>query len=157
MRRKDRELSTDQAMALLGEVTEGVLCLAADDQGYPCAVPMNAALIDGALVFHCAPEGEKLRALARDNRARFVAVLGSELCAEKLTTYYRSVIVKGRVSIPEGEAALQLVCEMTARLVGGAAAEYAPKAEGAAQRMKVLVMEIDEVTGKANEEKEGPT
>lgn len=46
MRRKDRELTQDTAREILAKGKYGVMALAGAD-GYPYAVPLHYALIDG--------------------------------------------------------------------------------------------------------------
>ena len=151
MRRKDRELNREEALRLLGIIKEGTLCLAAGEDGYPYAVPMNCALVDGALIFHGATKGEKRDIIERDNRARLVSVIGSSLVADKLTTHYECVIAKGRIEeISDRNEAIRLLCAMTGKLFGADPQSFAEKAEKGISVTNVWRMNIDEVTAKRN-------
>ena len=102
MRRKKQALSEQECTDVLQRVGWGVLGVQGDD-GYPYTVPLNYVLLDGHLYFHCAREGHKIDALERSDKASFCVVDRSELVPSEFTTYYRSVIVFGRLRIVEDQ------------------------------------------------------
>ncbi len=55
IRRRDRALDEVEALAILEKAEWGVLATV-DAEGWPYAVPMNHALVEGALLLHSALE-----------------------------------------------------------------------------------------------------
>lgn len=102
MRRKRQMLSEEDCMAVLGRATSGVLALMGDG-GYPYAVPLSYVYEDGKIYFHCAKEGHKLDAVRNCEKASFCVIDQDQIVPEKYTTYFRSVIVFGRIKILEDE------------------------------------------------------
>lgn len=98
MRRYRQKLSDEESVAILTRGSWGVLSLIGDD-GYPYGVPMNYVYRDGRLYFHGAKEGHKLDAMRREPKASFCVVDSDELIPEEYTTYFRSVILFGRMNI----------------------------------------------------------
>ena len=97
-----------EARALLDGATFGYLALAAGDDGYPLVVPVNFACLGDDIVLHGSPRGEKMRALARDDRATFSVARAyslipshfggrSDACAA--SQYFVSVVARGRVRL----------------------------------------------------------
>lgn len=66
VRRRDRLLSEQRATELIRIAEYGVLSMI-DEDGQPYAIPVNHVW-DGedSLYIHCAPEGKKLRAIAKE-------------------------------------------------------------------------------------------
>ena len=100
MRRKKQALDEQQCLDVLEHGEWGVLGVHGDD-GYPYSVPLNYVLHDGRLYFHSAREGHKIDALKRCDKASFCVVDRDELVASEFTTYFRSVIVFGRLRVVE--------------------------------------------------------
>lgn len=113
MRRTGQHMTPEEIEAVLTNSTSGVLALSGDD-GYPYAVPLSHVYHNGALYFHCATEGHKIDAVKRSEKASFCVVEQDLLVPEEYTTYFRSVIVFGKVSIvqdePELISAMQALC-----------------------------------------------
>lgn len=94
VRRQDRLLPEPAANALLQHCEYGVLSMVSEtNTGY--GIPLNYVLEEDHIYFHCAPEGEKLCALARNSHVSFCVVGASRVIPDKFTTAYASVIVKG--------------------------------------------------------------
>jgi hypothetical protein len=98
MRRKAQQLSNEEAIQILTSCTSGVLALSGDD-GYPYALPLSYAYEDGKLFFHFAPEGHKIDAIKKNDKASFCVTHTDEVIQAAFTTRYRSVIVFGRARI----------------------------------------------------------
>jgi len=94
MRRRDRALSEAEALQLLHEAEWGVLATV-DADGWPYAVPVNHAVVDGHLIIHCATVGHKLGNLAHSPKVSYCAVTDAETLPLELATRYASVIVFG--------------------------------------------------------------
>ena len=103
MRRNRQQLSREECERILGRCTSGVLALAGDG-GYPYAVPLSYVYADGAIIFHSAMQGHKVDAIRRDSRCSFCVIEQDEVKPAEFTTYFRSVIAFGRISILENTA-----------------------------------------------------
>ena len=102
MRRHRQQLSREECERILGRCTSGVLALTGDG-GYPYAVPLSYVYADGAIIFHSAVEGHKVDAIRRDSRCSFCVIEQDEIKPAEFTTYFRSVIVFGRIQILEND------------------------------------------------------
>jgi len=102
MRRKDREMTGEDALAALEGAKWGVLSTSAD--GIPYGVPVNYyySREENAIFFHCAPTGRKLNNINATSAVSFTAVLSETIIPEKFATLYKSVIVSGRASLVDG-------------------------------------------------------
>lgn len=109
MRRSRQELSREESIRILKEGTSGVLALHGDD-GYPYAVPISYAYDDGKLYFHGAKSGHKLDAVRSYPKASFCVIAQDKVVPEEYTTYFKSVIVFGRMRILE-EAEMQVAAK----------------------------------------------
>ena len=149
MRRSAQALGVDACREVLSRGTSGVLALLGDG-GWPYAVPMSYGLDGEKLYFHCAREGHKLDAIRREARASFCVVDRDEVVPEEYTTYFRSVIVFGRVRILEDEAQMRAAIELLAR-------RYFPQDSAENRRRAIerewaglcmLEMDIEHMSGK---------
>ena len=119
MRRNKQALSPAQCEAVLARGSSGVLAVSGDD-GYPYAVPLSYVYAGGRLYFHCAASGHKLDAVRRCHKASFCVIDQDRVVPEEYTTYFRSVIVFGKIRILEGE-------EEKRRAIEKLALKYAPE------------------------------
>lgn len=97
MRRFRQKLSDDECRQILESGKDGVLALSGDD-GYPYAVPLNYVYYNGAVYFHCAKSGHKIDAIKKCDKASFCVIAKDDIVGEKYTSYFKSVIVFGRIS-----------------------------------------------------------
>lgn len=102
MRRADRELGREDALAILEKAEYGVLSTLGED-GYPYGIPVSHVVVDGKLCFHCAVEGKKLQNLRYHPKVSFVAVGDTQVMPESFGTKFESTIVFGtaREAAPE--------------------------------------------------------
>lgn len=149
MRRKKQLLTLEETAAVLDRGTSGVLALSGDD-GYPYAVPISYVYYGSKLYFHCARSGHKLDAIRRSEQASFCVIDQDQIVPEEYTTYFRSVIVFGRIRILEETGEKWAAVEKLA-------VKYAPDStaddrEQAIRRewepLCVLEMTIEHMTGK---------
>jgi Predicted flavin-nucleotide-binding protein len=150
MRRCDREIPLNEALAVLDSAEYGVLSLV-DPQGKPYAVPVSFVRDDGRLIFHCAAEGRKLDCIRYQPIVTFCVVGRTKILPEQFTTEYESVLIEGIAEIIENEQQkindLLKLCE-----------KYVPDDSDAIEKMidqnlhRTVVVEIrmTSVTGKAN-------
>lgn len=153
MRRVRQQLDDATCLEILRQGTSGVLALCCAD-GYPYAVPLSYVYDQGRILFHCAPEGLKMEALAHCDKASFCVIGQDQVVPEKYTTAYQSVICFGviRQLRDEGEKVEAL------RMLGH---KYAPKESeqhlgqeisGSLKRTCVLELRIERMTGKQGRE-----
>ena len=99
MRRFKQQIPEEEAKRILREATNGVLCLV-DCDGRPYGVPMSF-IYDGSrsIYFHCALSGRKIECIKQNPDACFTIIDQDEIHPEEFTTYFRSVIAEGTISI----------------------------------------------------------
>lgn len=102
MRRKKQALSKEVCERILKDGKTGVLVLLGDDD-YPYAVPLNYSYESGKLYFHCAKSGHKIDAVKKCSKASFCVIAQDDIVPQEFTTYFRSVIVFGKVRIVSDE------------------------------------------------------
>lgn len=96
LRRKDRAITNDEAIAILNRAEYGVLSTVSPD-GKPYGVPLNFCIVDHCIYFHCAIEGQKLDNIEKNKSVSFCTVEDIEILSDKFATKYESVIVSGEV------------------------------------------------------------
>lgn len=154
MRRKDRELSPQDARTVLEQSEYGFLATVNED-GSPYCVPMNGVLVGDVLYFHGAKAGQKLDNLRRDGRACFSAVLSAENQPAEFTFLYASCVATGVLceiaDEAERMAAIRAICQKySAEYVDTDAYTRTLKSMPA---LVLFKLEIETLTGKANKGK----
>jgi len=148
VRRQDRLLDEADARRLLRSAEFGVLSMCDGDGAY--GVPLNFVW-DGAdsLYVHCAPEGRKLRALARNPRVSFCVVGRTHLLPSKFTTEYESVVLTGTavtgLSDEEKHRALTLLLRKLSPDDTVIGEKYAEKSF---HRVEIIRIDVSEWSGK---------
>ncbi len=102
MRRDDRALSEEGALAILEKGEYGVLSTVSES-GAPHGIPLNYCVINGNIYFHCAMEGYKLDNIAAHPSVSFCVVGNTQVIPEKFATEYESCIVYGTAEEVSGE------------------------------------------------------
>ena len=153
MRRSAQALDGGACVEILERGTSGVLALAGDG-GWHYAVPLSYAFDGEKLYFHCAREGHKLDAIRREARASFCVVDRDDVKPAEYTSYFRSVIIFGRVRVLEDEAQKRAAIELLAR-------RYFPEDSAENRRRAIerewaglcmLEMDIEHMSGKEAKE-----
>ncbi len=98
MRRKKQILSNKEIIELLEKGTSGVLALLGDNE-YPYAVPISYVYDNSKIYFHGAKVGHKIDAIRKCSKASFCVIAQDEIIPEEYTTYFKSVIVFGKIRI----------------------------------------------------------
>lgn len=149
MRRKDRELSLEEALKILNGAEYGVLATV-DENNRPYGVPINFAYSDGVIYFHCATVGHKLENLEKNSAVTLTVVGSVDLMPEKFGTKYESAIAFGNVEIIDDEEekrkGLMAIIEKLSPEYIESGKKYIKASIGDA---RVLKMNVDEITGKA--------
>ena len=103
LRRKNREISLEEAKNLLNTERRGVLAVNGDN-GYPYAVPVNFLYDEaaGKIYFHGSRAGHKADSLKKDDRVCFT-VYGNEMPSDEAwAPYMQSVVIFGRCKLSSG-------------------------------------------------------
>ena len=87
------------------------MALAGDDD-YPYAVPISYVYSDSKLYFHGAKSGHKIDAIKRCDKTSFCVIDKDDVVPEGYTTYFRSVIVFGKIRIMEEESEMRKAIEL---------------------------------------------
>jgi nitroimidazol reductase NimA-like FMN-containing flavoprotein (pyridoxamine 5'-phosphate oxidase superfamily) len=96
LRRKDRAITEEEAMALISRAEYGVLSTVSEN-GEPYGVPLNFCIIDRCIYFHCAVEGRKIDNIKQNKSVSFCTVGNTEILPDQFGTKYESVIVSGGI------------------------------------------------------------
>lgn len=149
MRRKRQLLPAGECLDILERNTSGVLAVSGDEN-YPYAVPLSNVYQDGKLYFHCARSGHKLDAVRRNKKVSFCVIDQDEVVAEEYTSYFRSVIVFGKMRILKEEQEMRNAVEKLAvKYAPGDSDENRKKAiEREWNALCILEMNVEHMTGK---------
>jgi hypothetical protein len=147
-RNQKQILSNEQSISIMERCSSGILALLGDED-YTYGVPMSYAYKNGKLYYHAANNGHKIDAIKKHDRVSFTVIETDNVVQEEFTTYYRSVIVFGKIrfaSSPEEKLeALNLLVE---KYSPGYIEEGKKEIEGSIDRVQVLVLDIDHISGK---------
>ena len=148
MRRNRQQLSSEECERILGRCTSGVLALAGDG-GYPYAVPLSYVYAGGAIIFHSAVQGHKVDAIRRDSRCSFCVIEQDEIKPAEFTTYFRSVIAFGRISILEStDEKVQALRLLGRRYSPGDEPGLQHEIDKSLDHVLLLRLDIDHMSGK---------
>ena len=147
MRRFKQEISEDESKSILRKATNGVLSLI-DKDGRPYGVPLSFIYDGGkAIYFHCALEGRKLDCIYNNPKACFTVIEMDEIHPEEFTTYFRSVIVEGKISIlSERQEMINVLRHLSTKYSPGIDCET--EIEKGINRVLILKFEIEILSGK---------
>ncbi len=148
IRRKDRKISTDEAIDLLKKCEYGVLSTV-DSDGQPYGIPLSYVYKDDCIYFHCARVGYKLENIKDNPRVSFCVVGNTNILPAEFATEYESVIAFGiasEVNGAEWEKALLGVLEKYSP-------DYIEKGKDYIEQKRkatnVIKIEIEHISGKA--------
>ena len=151
LRRKDRAITEEEAIALLNKAEYGVLSTVSEN-GEPDGVPLNFWVIDHCIYFHCAVEGQKIDNIQQNKSVSFCAVGNTQILPDKFATKYESVIVSGKA---------EEVIDMNKQLaLEGLLHKYSPEfidkgikyIEDLNEKTRVFKITIHKLTGKARKQ-----
>lgn len=148
MRRKDKEMDAAFALEVLERCPFATLAMVMPD-GTSYAIPISPALVDGAVVFHCADEGTKTDCLRADPRVCLSAACDVVPVPERFTTEYASAVAFGRAEEvtddQEKIRALRAICE---RYAASNMEGFDGAIERSLWRTAIWKITLEEVTGK---------
>ncbi len=149
MRRKNQLLPHEEAQRILREGNYGVLALSGDEN-YPYSLPISYIYHEGKLYFHGAKSGHKIDSILRNDKASFCVVEKNEIIAEEYTTYFRSVIVFGKIRVIDNEKEkFEIMDHLGMRFAPADSREHRREViERSIKAMSVLEMSMEHMTAK---------
>ncbi len=147
-RRKDREISALEAIALLDSAEYGVLSTVGNDN-QPYGVPLNYVYKNNCIYFHCALSGQKLDNITDNPKVSFCVVGKTKILPDQFATEYESTVAFGIASEVKDEeryTALRLIVEKYSPAFLEEGKHYIEQKENA---VKVFKIEIIHIRGKA--------
>ncbi len=149
MRRIKQKLTEADSLGVLERGTSGVLAVSGED-GYPYAVPLSYALLNGRIIFHSAAEGHKIDAVRASDKVSFCVIDQDLIVPEEFTTYFRSVIVFGRIRILDSDSEKREALEKLALKFSLPEDDEGRKKEvdGSLSRVCMMELTIDHISGK---------
>ncbi|MGO9387744.1 MAG: pyridoxamine 5'-phosphate oxidase family protein [Methanobacterium sp.] len=148
MRREDRKISEKEALEILKIGEFGVLSMVTPDQeGY--GIPLNYALQNNEIYFHCALEGLKLDFLKYNNIVSFCVVGKSAIISSEFGTMYESAIVSGTIAEVYGEEKRIGLMRIIEKYSGNYIPEGVEYIEKLFDKVRVIKLSIASLTGKA--------
>lgn len=148
MRRKDREIFNDGIEEVLINGEYGTLATIGED-GYPYIVPLNYVYYNKSLYFHSAKEGYKLQNIERHAKISFCVVTSTEVLPSEFSTKYKSVIVSGVASQVTDDLKDIILLQFVDKYSHDFLDEGKKYIEKAKDRVKVIKINIQHMTGKA--------
>ncbi len=145
LRRIDKQMTSEDSIALLKRGREGILGTIGD-QGYPYTVVVNYVYFQGKIYFHCAREGHKIDNINKYDKVSFSVYDHVEVVGEQLNTHYQSVLVFGKATVisPTAEILMALIRKYVDMDIEKAT-EYIKRE---ISETAVVEIEIEHMTGK---------
>ncbi|MDU7338086.1 MAG: pyridoxamine 5'-phosphate oxidase family protein [Clostridium sp.] len=158
MRKKDRQTTEEEAYQILEAGEYATLCTVNAEDGTPYGVPISFVVKDHSIYIHMAVAGQKLENLKKDPRVCIMCVGQTLLYPEQYSTDFESTIVTGSAEFiidrTEKLEALKMLCDKYGMPEGGEFLEK--KMQGGVDRMEVVKIPIESITGKARWRKPKP-
>ena len=150
MRRKDREKDSAFALEIIRDCEYATFATVNLD-GTPYCIPVSPVLVNDAIYFHCATEGQKLGNIKNNNNVCVSCVRHTKLLPEKFTTEYESAVATGKCEIvfdaTEKISALRAIGEKYAKSNMG---NFDSHIEKYLDNTCICKIVIEQITGKAN-------
>lgn len=148
MRRKDREMDREFALAVADKCEYAVLAMT-DGEGAPYCIPVTIARDGEKIYFHSAKAGTKAE-LLRDHPQVCMSCVG-DTCRvpEEFTTKYESAVLRGTARQVEDDEtkihALRLICQ---RHAAAGMANFDDAIQRSLSRTAIWEIQITDITGK---------
>lgn len=147
VRRQDRVADKAEAEEVLLKGDYGVLSMN-DDYAY--GIPMSYVYTDGAIYFHCAPEGKKLELMRCNNKVSFCVVGEATTLVEQFSVRYKSAVVFGRaVEVADNDEKLKALVALIEKYTPSNMENGKKYAHNAFAKTAVFRLDIDHMTAKA--------
>ncbi|MBP1729111.1 MAG: LexA DNA-binding domain protein [Deltaproteobacteria bacterium] len=148
VRRKDRAIDLQDALAVLAAGEYGVLSTVGRD-GQPYGVPLSYTCKNRCIYFHCALDGHKIENIASNPKVSFCVVGRTNILPEKFATEYESVVVFGVAAEVHGAERSSALVWLLEKYSPGFMAEGRAYIEQKDKAVKVMKIEINHISGKA--------
>lgn len=102
LRRKDKQITLEEAQLLLTVAEYGILSTVATE-GQPYGVPLNYVYTNEAIYFHCALSGHKIVNIENNPKVSFCVVGDIEILPADFSTNFVSTVAFGVASEVVGE------------------------------------------------------
>ena len=153
MRRKERQLTDEQAWRVVDASDYGILSMMGEENR-PYQVPLSLARKGTSLYFHCAKVGQKVDFLRQNSGVCVSFVAKADLDGENLTTKYLSATVFGKAEEVTDDSEKTEALTLIAR-------RFAPGFEEAAKKEIEMLLSVtaiwridcDFITAKSNLER----
>ncbi len=146
MRRRDKQLSHEDTLALLHRGQEGILGTLGEE-GYPYTVVVNYVYYKDKIYFHCAKSGHKLDNIQYHDKVSFTVYDHVKVLGEELNTLYQSLTLFGRAKVVETtEEVLLALIQKYSKLPLPLAKDMIKKE---IDITAIVEIEIEHITGKA--------
>lgn len=148
VRRKDREISAEEAWSVLRDAEYGFLSTVSPE-GAPYGVPLSFCVLNRHIYFHCAMAGRKTDNLEANSLVSFCAVGETRVIPDKFSTKYQSAIVAG--------VAEEVFSEEKQQALEGLVRKYSPDfiesgakyIDALTHKTRVFKIPVGEISGKA--------
>jgi uncharacterized protein len=148
IRRKDREISIDEASQLLAHCPYGVLATVGAD-GQPYAVPVSYVFHDRCIYFHCADEGHKLDNIRANQAVSFCVVGATKTLPNEFATEYESAVAFGTASEIDDDEKREALVKILEKYSPDFMASGAKYITGKLDQTTVVKIDVDHISGKA--------
>ena len=148
MRRKDRELSRDLALAIVDKCAYSVMATVNAD-GSPYCIPLSLAREGEWLYFHCALEGHKIDNLRRQNRVCVSCVGDLKPAPGEFSIGFESAVIKGSAQeLKDREEKIHALALISKRYTPDNMDAFDKAIEKSLDITGVWKIHIDEISGK---------
>ena len=147
MRRKDKEIGTDETINLLTNCEYGVLSTVGND-GQPYGVPLNYTYKDNCIYFHCALKGHKIDNIDDNPKVSFCTVGNTEVLPSEFSTNYVSAVAFGVASEVQGTERYNALVLLLEKFSPGFMEEGKKYIEKLDKVTKVIKIQIQHISGK---------
>lgn len=148
IRRSDREINHDDAMALLSSAAYGVLSTVGND-GLPYAIPLSYVIHDWVIYLHCATEGRKLDNIRSNPAVSFCVVGHTKVLPGEFATEYESVIASGTAEQVSGDEKRNALIAILEKYSPDFIKEGLKYISASIDKVAVIRINIDHISGKA--------
>ena len=101
-----------------------------------------------AYIFHCAAEGHKIDAIARDNKCSFCVVENGGVIEDRFTTKYRSVIAFGKIYEETDGERRENAFRLMMRSLTPSVTNEKREEMSHCQKARIFAMDIEYLSGK---------
>lgn len=148
MRRKDRELSQEEAMSILIKGEYGILSTIGAE--YPYAVPVNYVVVNNKIYIHgTCEESQKNENINNNPHVCFTVVGNTEVLASEFSERYESAVVLGTAKLSNKEDKITALEEFINKYSSDFKESGMKYIKAAADKVSIYEVSIEQITGKA--------